>query len=202
MSEASLTRRERNRLRDRQEILDAARELVAGKGVGGVTVEDIARATDFAVGSIYRHFRSKEELLELVICELALPYVEEIEGLAQAEAPFSVRLDRVFEAFGQMAAEHEPLWQLFLVAPGGLPVPGSGAGDHLRASSTRYFEAMTALMASGLREGFLAEDDAGALAQLLIGMLGTCSRASAFGRVELARGLATAKRLFLEGARR
>lgn len=202
MTEGSLTRRERNRLRNRREILDAARELVAGKGVDGVTIEDIARATDFAVGSIYRHFRSKEELLELMLCDLAMPFLDEVEQLAVAPGPFAERFDRTIEAFALMAAEHEPLWQLFLVAPGGLPLPGTEPSDHLKATSRRYFEAVRRLIVDGQASGFLADGDPGALAQLLIGMLGTCSRASALGRVELALGLATTRRVFLDGARR
>jgi TetR/AcrR family transcriptional regulator len=68
-----LSRRERERLRHRDEILQAARLIVAKKGIDGLTIEEIARKAEFAVGSIYRYFASKEDLLDVLLVELARP---------------------------------------------------------------------------------------------------------------------------------
>jgi len=56
------SRRERERLRHRGEILDAAEAVFAEKGFHRTTVDDIAARSEFAVGTIYNFFESKEQL--------------------------------------------------------------------------------------------------------------------------------------------
>ena len=63
----TISRRERERLRHRGEILDAAEAVFAEKGFHRTTVDDIAARSEFAVGTIYNFFESKEQLfVELI----------------------------------------------------------------------------------------------------------------------------------------
>jgi AcrR family transcriptional regulator len=61
----------------RRRILDATMALHAEQGILATSWEDIARRADVAVGTVYRHFRSLDELLpacgELTLRRLALP---------------------------------------------------------------------------------------------------------------------------------
>ena len=68
---AGLTRKERERLAHRQDILEAAERVFARNGFHGATVEQIAQEAEFAVGTIYNFFRGKEELYEEVLAGLA-----------------------------------------------------------------------------------------------------------------------------------
>lgn len=52
--------------RNRSAILDAARELVAETGID-TTMEDIARRAGVAVGTLYRHFPAKDDLVAAVV---------------------------------------------------------------------------------------------------------------------------------------
>ena len=58
----TISRREREKLRHRGEILDAAEAVFAEKGFHRTTVDDIAARSEFAVGTIYNFFESKEQL--------------------------------------------------------------------------------------------------------------------------------------------
>jgi AcrR family transcriptional regulator len=51
--------------RNRQRVLDAARELFAIKGVEA-TLNDVARHANVGVGTVYRRFATKEELVEAI----------------------------------------------------------------------------------------------------------------------------------------
>src|SRR3954451_16482017 len=61
-------------VRNRQRILDAAKELFAERGLG-VTLHDIAHHAGVGVGTIYRHYPDKAVLIDLL-------FEEQLEGMA------------------------------------------------------------------------------------------------------------------------
>jgi AcrR family transcriptional regulator len=48
-------------------ILNTAKEMFAEKGFSDVTMDDIATAIEFSKGTIYTHFKSKEEIYALIL---------------------------------------------------------------------------------------------------------------------------------------
>jgi AcrR family transcriptional regulator len=64
---APLTRRERRRQRDREEILDAAAALFAENGFRRTSMQAIAERADFSVGKLYTFFSGKEAILEEIL---------------------------------------------------------------------------------------------------------------------------------------
>ncbi len=62
MTEANLSRKEREKLRNREEILEAALILFSNKGFHTVSMQDIASESEFGVGTLYNFFESKEQL--------------------------------------------------------------------------------------------------------------------------------------------
>ena len=59
-------RKVREFLRREQEILDTALKLFLAQGEEGVTVEMIADAVGIGKGTIYKHFKSKAEIANLI----------------------------------------------------------------------------------------------------------------------------------------
>lgn len=74
---APLTQRERNRLRTRNDILDAAAQLLSEDGYAGTALEKIGRVAGLARGTIYAHFPSGRE--EIVRCA----YLRQAEAVIQ-----------------------------------------------------------------------------------------------------------------------
>lgn len=62
-----LTRKERERLTRRNEIIDAARHVFSLRGFADATLEEIAERAEFGKGTLYNYFQNKEELFEAVI---------------------------------------------------------------------------------------------------------------------------------------
>src|SRR4030095_6692086 len=52
----------RRRLETRARLVRAARELMARKGVGATSIQEITEAADVGFGSFYNHFDSKETI--------------------------------------------------------------------------------------------------------------------------------------------
>lgn len=62
----------------RDAILSAALEAFAERGVGGVAVPDIAARAGVGTGTIYRHFESKEALVNTVYREQKLAFADHL----------------------------------------------------------------------------------------------------------------------------
>jgi len=64
---AAFNRKERDKLLRKNDILKAAEGIFATKGYHEATIQDIAKAAQYAVGTIYVYFKDKEILyLELI----------------------------------------------------------------------------------------------------------------------------------------
>jgi AcrR family transcriptional regulator len=68
-------------LRNYDKLVAAAREAFAGGGTA-TSLEEIARRAHVGIGTLYRHFPTRQELLEAV-------YVGEVEALCQSAADLS-----------------------------------------------------------------------------------------------------------------
>ena len=64
MAKAKLTRKEREKLRHKEDILAAALLLSSSKGFHNVSMQEIAQASEFAVGTLYNLFESKDTLFD------------------------------------------------------------------------------------------------------------------------------------------
>ncbi|MBM4270854.1 MAG: TetR/AcrR family transcriptional regulator [Deltaproteobacteria bacterium] len=69
MKNKALSRRDREKLRQRQEMLSAALELFSEKGYHNVPMHEIAEKAEFAIGTLYKFFRNKEDLYRTLILE-------------------------------------------------------------------------------------------------------------------------------------
>jgi len=63
-------RMDRKREERRNRILDVAEAMMASKGIGGMTMEDVAREADVAAGTTYLHFKNKNALCAAVLARL------------------------------------------------------------------------------------------------------------------------------------
>lgn len=73
----SAPRQERSRAK-RAQLLNAALALFGAKGYEATSVDEIAARADVAIGSFYQHFRTKRQLLLVLMDEL-------LEGLSRLE---------------------------------------------------------------------------------------------------------------------
>jgi Transcriptional regulator len=72
MKKDKLSRKEREQLQRRAEILQAALELFSQKGYHNVSMQEIAGRAEFAVGTLYKFFKNKEELYKEILMQTAM----------------------------------------------------------------------------------------------------------------------------------
>lgn len=77
----------------RNEILDAAEQLFVTKGFDGTSTNDILEKVGIARGTLYYHFKSKEEILDAMIQRISEGLVKRVTGIAgQKDVPVLERL--------------------------------------------------------------------------------------------------------------
>jgi len=62
-------RREREKAKRREDILQAARQVFFGQGAGHATIDDVAVRAEVSKGTIYLYFESKEAILAHLVLE-------------------------------------------------------------------------------------------------------------------------------------
>lgn len=72
------SKRERNNIRNREQIVAAARESFCELGFGASTVRDIMRRSDLASGTFYNYFDDKESVLREIVLNFAAKVRERV----------------------------------------------------------------------------------------------------------------------------
>ena len=81
-------RKERERLRRKKEILEAAKKIFSKKGFMNTTIEEVAQQSELSTGTIYLYFSSKEELYVSLIVESYDILIEDLQkAMDQDVAP-------------------------------------------------------------------------------------------------------------------
>ncbi len=84
--EKKLSRRERERLRQRQDILAAALELFSQKGYHNVSMNEIAEKSEFAVGTLYNFFDNKEDIYQSIMIDISDQFLSDLSrSLAEGD---------------------------------------------------------------------------------------------------------------------
>jgi AcrR family transcriptional regulator len=114
----------RERSARQQDILDAARELLAREGVEALTVGRLAQALGIRAPSLYKHFKSKREVeIELIA-----------DGLeAHATAVEGADLEAIARSYRDFALANPELYRLMTERP--LPREDLPAGLEARAAA-------------------------------------------------------------------
>jgi AcrR family transcriptional regulator len=100
--------------RNRQRILRAASEVFTERGLG-VSLDEIARHAGVGVGTVYRRFGTKEDLVEALFVDRVESIAALAEQAAEAPDPWS-GLVSFMEQMAEMLAGNRGLRQMLMLA--------------------------------------------------------------------------------------
>jgi AcrR family transcriptional regulator len=101
----------------RREILDAAVEVMAERGVAGLSLSEVARRVGIKQPSLYKHFASLHAVYDEVFREGAVRQLEAVARAVMASEPGLPALAAVVEAIGRLAMANPVLAQLLSWRP-------------------------------------------------------------------------------------
>jgi len=116
-----LSRQERAFQWRRDHVLECAERVFARKGFHEATMQEIAREAEYAAGTLYGFFDSKEALFAGVI-ERRIPEINEyLFGQAEQGKSAREKIENLVRAFFEFFDSHRDLFQIYVNLTGGFP---------------------------------------------------------------------------------
>jgi len=148
--------------RNRERLLEIAKQAFARSGAN-TSLDDIAKRAGVGPGTLYRHFPTREALLEAV-------YRSEVERLAAAERKFSEAMPPVEALRAWMLLFVDYIATKKLIAPALNTLIG-GPSTMIEASYAQIYDAIRALVKRAVKNGDIRKDlDPVDLLKALIGV--------------------------------
>lgn len=149
-------RKQRERASREQAILAAAKTVFLKKGLAAATIDDIAAEAELAKGTVYRHYRSKDEIMltisEQAFRELHQRYVAAV-ALGGTALDKVLRTTRVYYEF----AMDNPAYFGF-IAFFESPFSARSLPEQLVEITTTIHGLMRSLRDEGLADGSIRQD--------------------------------------------
>ena len=147
-------------------ILKAARKLVAEMGFREVQMSMVAETAGIAIGTLYRYFPSKTELMMEVVALTAQREVDVVAGTAMTDGSAAERLGIAAWTFASRALRGRRLSHALVAEP---------VEPEIEAVRLRYHRALArvflTIIEQGIRNGEFPEQDAPASADCIVGCL-------------------------------
>ncbi|TDE58428.1 TetR/AcrR family transcriptional regulator [Nonomuraea mesophila] len=165
--------------RNRERVLQIAQEALGDDGLT-ISFDEIARRAGFGVGTVYRHFPTKESLFEAVLLGRIERFVADARALATAEDPGRAFFGWFAKVVDEAAA-NQALCAMLESGSWAALRPGSTLEDDFTAAVDRLLA--RAQRAGAVRTGLTGPDVADLLRGCLVAERGARSRN---GRVRMA----------------
>lgn len=152
MKTRKLPRREREKLRQRQEMLTAALDLFSEKGYHNVSMQEISETAEFAIGTLYKFFQNKEDLYKAMVMEQSNRF--EAAFLAAIEGPGDEieKLRNFVRVRGDMCRNNLPFVRLFLAESKGASFNlKAGLDADLRRKVDAFLGKLALVFESGMK---------------------------------------------------
>lgn len=125
-------RRARQKTLLKQEILDAARDILVRDGYDGVSMRKVAEKIDYSPTAIYLHFKDRDDLIFSVCEEVMTGLVRELQAVARQNPDPLVALKKGLRRYVDFGLSHPQHYLAVFGVPRG---PESGAAHEKRPDS-------------------------------------------------------------------
>jgi len=154
---------ERRKQRTRQDILRAAEQVLADKGLFDAKIADIAEAADIGVGTVYLHFQTKEALTEAVVEDTVTRLKDTIDRARSAAEAVVDKVCVSTQALCRFAHQNRAVFRV---------VFGRGGAYHdiVRRAQAMFAADIERTLAEGVAQGVFRVESPALAAQALVGM--------------------------------
>jgi TetR/AcrR family transcriptional regulator len=152
MADQKLPRRERERLRQRQEMLATALDLFSQKGYHNVSMHEIAEQAEFAIGTLYKFFQNKEDLYKALVLEQCDKFEAAMARSLEKPDDEVEKLRSYVRTKGERFRSNLPFVRLFLAESRGVSFNiKAGLDGELRKRYYDFLERLASIFDSGIK---------------------------------------------------
>jgi len=171
MKEAKLSRKEREHLRHRQEILQVALKLFSEKGFHNVSMHEIAEKSEFAVGTLYKFFSNKEDLYKALILEKSEEFHSSLTAALTTSGNELEKIRACVEAKIKVFMENLDYVRLYLAETRGASFNvKAGLDTDIKARYEEFVKKLARVFESGIKKRLFKAFDPYLLAVALDGI--------------------------------
>lgn len=98
-------------------ILDGALLVLARRGRDKLSMSDVGAASGISRGTLYRYFRSKEEILDAIAAHVRTGLQQQLTAAVKERPDLSVRLQVVVESLVRYGEDHPEAVQVNVIEP-------------------------------------------------------------------------------------
>jgi AcrR family transcriptional regulator len=199
-----VSRKEREYQVRREEILKAAEKIFAQNGFYNSTVAEIAKESEFAIGTLYQFFTNKEELYYTMMIEKFDLLYQMLQRGVSEQSTCLDKLGCVVEVVLSFIEQNVDFFKIFTWE---LNVLNSNMNNQLKdqliSKHFSYIKLISDIIAEGIQEGLLKDGPADDLSTALVGMMNIFSFNWIYNQQQdaLREKAPTIVYLFLNGAR-
>lgn len=171
MKKKKLSRREMDKLRHRRQMLAAALDLFSVKGYHNVSMHEIAGKAEFAIGTLYKFFKNKEDLYKALIMEKADEYHRILSDVLSKENDTLVVIGDYIAAKAEIFANNVATLRLYFAETRGASFNiKAGLDQDIRKLYDEMVEQLASTMKRGIDRKVLKEGDPYYMAVALEGL--------------------------------
>ncbi len=152
MEDRGLPRREREKLTQRKEMLSAALDLFSEKGYHSVSMQEIAEKAEFAVGTLYKFFRSKEDLYKALLMEMAEMFHDALTTAIEEPDLEIGKLRNYVKVKGELFRSNVPVIRLYYAETEGASFDiKAGLDSRIRERYGNFLKKLASVFESGMK---------------------------------------------------
>lgn len=172
MAMAGLPRKEREKLRHKEEILAVALRLFSDRGFHNVCMQEIAEESEFSIGTLYKFFESKESLFAALMRSCANRVSDILMPILEEKTDERLKISNYIKAHKQIIEDHAPTIRLYLSQdiPSALTVRPD-VEPETDAVRDAIHQKLSNIFKSGIRKGIFKDIDPRIAALSLSAML-------------------------------
>ncbi len=201
MTQIILTRKEREKIRHRAEILQASLNLFSSKGFHNVSMQDVAVESEFAVGTLYNFFQSKEQLFTELLNDCAEKIYQALWPILENKQQREDEKVRTFiRAHSKLAEDNIRFIKLYVSGYDTLTVVPKIAAEKAEKIKAAFYVKLEDIIASGIRKKIFRSIDSKIATQAMLSTIQSFILESSkdFEKVKVEKGLTEIERLFLD----
>ena len=152
------------------QIIEATQTLITSKGMEFVTIDAIAEKVGLTEGAIYKHFRSKREILTLLIDSIEQNLMETLVNSKQVGDSSLDHLGRILVAHLNDVEDRRAV--SFIIISEAIAFDGIFMSDRVSLMLNNYLDFIKNVVDEGIKDRSIRPDvDIGAAANTFLGMI-------------------------------